>query len=378
MNSELSICNLQSLVESFPFPCHLINLKSNSIQFSSDGAFFDLPKYSSNNQNFISNFVRTEGWIQCKDGYAIFSKKFTLKNTEYLFVTHGLKIKSMWKAKGRDTSFSIVCNREDVTKLVFNSINSIQNMTNLHSEIIQNTVKSLFTNQIHEIRSMNSSLYNIAYELSPLLNNDKHSYTLAKNIETLSELISSRIVLADLSSDQRLFKQKVSTTPVFVFKQFEKIIRCYTSIVKDKNNKGGIELKGNSRSAIQGIEDFEMIPLILIDNAYKYLPKNSPKDKKIVVTFNETEELIECVVSSWGPKIEDDEMNAIFEHGYRGKNVQIGDVVGSGIGLNFLKNLLVQVDGEVSVTQGCTEWKHLRSNYYLTDFKLVFKKLKSK
>ena len=55
-----------------------------------------------------------------------------------------------------------------------------------------------------------------------------------------------------------------------------------------------------------------------------------------------------------------------------------GDVVGSGIGLNFLKNLLVQVDGEVSVTQGCTEWKHLRSNYYLTDFKLVFKKLKSK
>lgn len=94
-----------------------------------------------------------------------------------------------------------------------------------------------------------------------------------------------------------------------------------------------------------------MIPLILLENAVKY----SNKGGSVSISFEEKNEDMKSIlvvpVSSYGPACSKEEINHIFEKGYRGANAK-KRADGSGIGLFFAKILCDLHNIELNVIPG--------------------------
>jgi signal transduction histidine kinase len=118
----------------------------------------------------------------------------------------------------------------------------------------------------------------------------------------------------------------------------------------------------------------------LLDNAVKYsFDANVIKSKylKIIafqehsynteghisISYTTTLNKIEISVTNWGSQFKAEEVDKIFENGYRGSNKH--DSVGTGIGLYIVKKIMHLLNGEVSV--------HLYSRHKTT-FKLILNK----
>jgi signal transduction histidine kinase len=90
-----------------------------------------------------------------------------------------------------------------------------------------------------------------------------------------------------------------------------------------------------------------VIPQTFIDNAYKY----SPRGERVELSFHEDEHWIEFVVSSFGPRIDDDERQRIFEPFYRGRNATVGTGEGTGFGLALSQLVADRCGVEITFTQ---------------------------
>ena len=97
-----------------------------------------------------------------------------------------------------------------------------------------------------------------------------------------------------------------------------------------------ISINSGSYLHILAYPSFEMIPLLLIENAVKY---SYGHNDEVSIDFQEEDnnKLI-VTISSYSPYCSKEESTQIFEKGFRGKNAKkISD--GSGIGLYFVKML---------------------------------------
>ncbi len=183
-----------------------------------------------------------------------------------------------------------------------------------------------------------------------------------------SELISARIELIDLAASSLDSPLGQSSVPVSVYKKFDKIMKCYIAYAAKR--KISFTIDGDSRSQTRGIEHFEMIPLIVIDNAVKY----SPNNKSIEIVIREESNLIYATVISLGPKIKELERKSIFEREFRGENAIKSGKSGSGIGLYFAQRLLASIGAKISVEQDDTATTFQTYQYYSTKFKMIFQK----
>lgn len=351
---------------SIPFPFRIQKIDTQESILESNGIFFDTPNYKEPLNPFFQN-IKTDGWTRCPNGYSIYSRKIpSLPN--FILIIHGLKIQGEWKSRGRDNSFSIISPREKIVKFVDNVLQAFINEGIITAEKIDLQVKTLVTDSIHEIRSMNTSLYHAAYELQGKVLYDKHMLPLAKNVVALSELMSSRIELADLLANEDTALSEIEHSQVIVFRKFDKIVRCY--IAYAKRREIDISLTGASNSSIRGISNFEMIPLIVLDNAVKY----SPSKNSVSVNIIEDNNLIVCKIKSLGPKIEDHEVDQLFNRQFRGVHAISSGQDGSGIGLAFLKILITEIRGNVTVSQENQPTSINTRIYYPTEFTLEFPK----
>lgn len=80
---------------------------------------------------------------------------------------------------------------------------------------------------------------------------------------------------------------------------------------------------------------FTLAVLNLIDNAIKY----APDGKKIEVTLKREGDRVVLGVRDWGPGIETEEHERIFERFYRAKNIRLKPIRGSGIGLALVQHI---------------------------------------
>ena len=90
---------------------------------------------------------------------------------------------------------------------------------------------------------------------------------------------------------------------------------------------------------------FTLAVLNLIDNAIKY----APDGKKIEVSLKREGDRAVLAVRDWGPGIEPEEHERIFERFYRAKSVRLKPIRGSGIGLALVQHIARAHHGEATV-----------------------------
>ncbi len=91
---------------------------------------------------------------------------------------------------------------------------------------------------------------------------------------------------------------------------------------------------------------FVLAVLNLIDNAIKY----APDGKKIEVTLKRKGDSLVLDVRDWGPGIDPEEHERIFERFYRAKVVRLKPIRGSGIGLALVQHIARAHGGDATVT----------------------------
>lgn len=350
-----------------PFNFYIINKNSNEIILKNEKPLFDKI-----NKNRIESFVlsvNSDGWRTCTNDYASYARKLTDDGIFYLIITD-LKVKPYWKQQGKTSGLSLVIDQAKIQEYIDSFINDYKNTLNDLNNEIQENIKSFAIENIHEIRSINSSLYNIGYELQEKIQHDsKYNLALSKNIVALSELISTRIDLTDLSISKENNEILKKSPPKAAFKSFEKITRCYTAFAAKRRIK--LTLNGESRGQTNGLEYFELIPMIIIDNAVKY----SPSDSEVNIEISENETSIFVSVKSWGPLIHESEMQNIFDKNFRGKEAITSKKEGSGIGLYFVKKLLSTINSKISVAQLEESKNSHGKTYFKTNFELSFQRI---
>jgi signal transduction histidine kinase len=109
-----------------------------------------------------------------------------------------------------------------------------------------------------------------------------------------------------------------------------------------------------SVGTIDGLVVFDIVPYLVVQNAVKY----SPPASDVIIKAEETETEIIFRVMNWGPQLDDDEIQAIFEQGVRGRRSREAGIAGSGFGLYFLRELVeVHHGGRVNFWQeGKSTW----------------------
>ena len=359
---------IDQLFDSIPFPYRIQTTSPYSVKLASPGHLFDTPSYDGANDNFWES-IDSIGWFTCRAGFAVLAKKLP-GFPDHLLILHGLKVKPFWVQRGGTKGLSIVLDVDRIDSYVNNLLIEFSRLTEMVDQEIDIKTRVLATENVHEIRSMTTSLYHAGYELQEqLIYDDKHKLALAKNIVALSELISARIELIDLAASG--FSNSIGhiTTPIPVYRKFDKLIKCYIAYASKREII--LNIFGESRSQTRGMEHFEMIPLIVIDNAVKY----SPNKKSIDISFREDSYRIYVEVKSLGPKIETSELNCIFDKEVRGKNAISSGQGGSGIGLYFARCLMSSIGANIVVAQENTSTTFLMRQYYLTTFTLDFEKI---
>lgn len=128
-----------------------------------------------------------------------------------------------------------------------------------------------------------------------------------------------------------------------------KHVRIYQVAFDEKDIR--VSQQGESYGQIVAPQSFAAIPHALIDNALKY----SQRGSQVVFGFNEDAHWIDFYVTSFGPKIEADEYQSIFELFRRGTNGIAHQEEGSGIGLYLAQFVARDLGTEIRVRQNTTK-----------------------
>jgi signal transduction histidine kinase len=143
-----------------------------------------------------------------------------------------------------------------------------------------------------------------------------------------------------------------------------KYLRIYDSAFADKNVR--VRTEGESRGEIKGNPlAVSVIPHTFIDNALKYSRRNSD----VTVRFVETQYEVELQVSSYGPKIEENERTRIFDLFFRGQDAIRQVEEGAGFGLYLAQFVANQMQTRVEVDQSP---QMAGDRGYYTTFKVKF------
>lgn len=163
-----------------------------------------------------------------------------------------------------------------------------------------------------------------------------------KTIYVSASMVDSRFSLLDYEKNPETLKAG-RTFDCNVYKKFHKIQRVFKNYQK-KNIY--IEISGESYATIDAYPTFELIPLLIIENAIKYAYGSNDKIK---ISFINKNCELDVLVTSYSPYCSSEEIAHIFDKGFRGKHAQRVSSDGSGIGLYFVK-LLCDLHGiDISV-----------------------------
>ncbi len=150
-----------------------------------------------------------------------------------------------------------------------------------------------------------------------------------KTIFVSSSMIASRFSLYDYERNPSTLSQ--GSYPCVVYKKFDKIRKILNNYQKRKIE---INIKGTSYLQINAFSSFELIPLLLVENAVKY----SHDSNSVEIEFIENDNHLKVIIKSYSPYCSAEDLTHIFEKGFRGKNAK-RVAEGSGIGLYFVKML---------------------------------------
>jgi K+-sensing histidine kinase KdpD len=165
-----------------------------------------------------------------------------------------------------------------------------------------------------------------------------------KNMTELQQLLSVRLEMTDgIFSREDLTEYKGSNVKTRIFQAFEKIQMAFLPLAYEKSVF--FDHVGNSFGSAMAPLFFRVVPFAIIDNAVKY----SPKGERISLEFSESPTDINVTVRSKGPLIKEEELELLFERGYRAQSAKSSQ--GSGLGLYIVRRIIHELcDGTVTAT----------------------------
>lgn len=300
-------------------------------------------------KKFYEQLIKTdkEGFYMCPYGLSVFLHNL---NNE-IIIFNGFKCKeyiNQLKAreltnKNKEIAYNPILPEETIYSIIQSSINeyNIKNTVGRKEEVISDVsheVKKI----IGQIKENSDNLLFIldAYEDDDIYKEDAKIDVSIKDIRIIKQdlrniflascMSISRFMLYDYERDPNNYL-KGKPFDCCVFKKFDKTRKIFYNYQKKKVK---VKIIGSSHKSINAYPSFEMVPVLLIENAIKYC---DIKDE-IIIKFVEGTDNINVSIESYGPYIEKDEMNHIFEKGFRGKYAK-KTCEGSGIGLFFVKKV---------------------------------------
>ncbi len=210
--------------------------------------------------------------------------------------------------------------------------------------------------QLHDFRSLALQIrQNIESHLDIESEDPTHLRSILEDTEhqIVATYWASRVMTSKLDGVRLLADQSIMAASPTVSSRLHGLVHKYRQIYEHACRDKGVSicLTGESWGQTSGPAlALEQIPLVLIDNAYKYAPTNS----SVTCSLNETNDEIEFTVTSLGPKIEPNEVGRIFQPGYRARAAQRRET-GLGLGLALLRLCCETLNAEWGVTQDTTE-----------------------
>lgn len=190
---------------------------------------------------------------------------------------------------------------------------------------------------LHEVPRTNGVALNCADELinyvSELaLNDEQKSYIIDNLLQIYHSASMLKARLAIVQVETRNLGTKI---PIDVYKKFDKAKRILKGCSRKNNVKVSLVHSGNIQFCVSAYDIFDFIPFAIIDNAIKYSLKNS----EVTISFVQNLDKLMVTINSYGPHIEKDEIEEIFQRGYRARATKITGISGSGLGLFLVKRL---------------------------------------
>ena len=215
----------------------------------------------------------------------------------------------------------------------------------------------------HEVKQLNSQIKSKSDLLLQTYHLDEDGIELSpEDIEKLQEsirtiyvassLVESRFALANYEKDKFSLSNDVAYQGI-IHNKFYKMKKIFTNY---QRRNVPILLEGSSYAQIMMYSSFDMIPMLIVENAVKYtvLPELNP----VVIKFHEPKnQSIVVTISSYGPYCSDEDAAQIFNKGFRGKNAQRFET-GAGIGLFFVKLLCELHDIKISAASDKSKIMH--------------------
>lgn len=207
----------------------------------------------------------------------------------------------------------------------------------------------------HEAKKLNAQIKercDILLQGNPYLVEENDSYdsdiaeiqTAIKTIYASSVIVDSRFTMFNYEKNPEVLKNG-DTFECVVYKKFHKIQKIFKNYQK-KNIT--INIIGESYAKINAFPSFELIPVLIVENAVKYAYSH---DKSVEIRIDDDKQgQLTVDVISYSPYCSADDISHIFEKGFRGKNAKKVSSDGSGIGLYFVKLLCDIHDIEISIT----------------------------
>lgn len=192
------------------------------------------------------------------------------------------------------------------------------------------STREILNNTLHEIRRFSAQLSKFCERISRDTQSDPGLNQAALSAFYTAGMISSRLAYTDIELNPKAIE---SQTPLRsgIFKKFDKTKRILAEEAKNRNVT--ISLFGESRTEIDALPVFELLPFVILENAVKY----SPQNQTIEIIFESFSGRQQVTVKSYGPDVEDDELPRLFEKGFRGALTKT--MPGEGLGLFLAKRV---------------------------------------
>jgi signal transduction histidine kinase len=328
-------------LQGIAFPWALIEASGRLVQ-SGNGALFPAPAYPIEPIALQAMQVKNKAWATCPNGYAMYRFTSEILAPDFI-ILHGMKVAGISTTQGRSDALSIRLTPEEVANYVEAFTSGL--------EALDDQYRALIRQNIHEVRGINSALYNAAFGLQSSIENNQNQQgwlSVTKSVVNLAEILRGRIDFMEFIANPSA--QHVAKGEIAVYKKFDKLQRCFR--VTAHQRRIALEMSGSSTRTVYGPPIFDLVPYLLLDNAIKY----APNDSTVRIVCNDSERSIFCSVSSLGPRIADDELPSIFLPGVRGRYAIRSGASGSGLGLAALRRIVVDVfSGTVKIAQPPTD-----------------------
>ena len=164
-----------------------------------------------------------------------------------------------------------------------------------------------------------------------------------RNARQLQNLINQLLDFSKLEAG-RLTLQARETEIVSLLK---KIVASFMSLAERKNISLRFTSSDSMMSCYVDHDKFEKIIVNLLSNAFKYTPDDGRIS--VAVQKRETNDHVDICISDSGPGIPLDQQEQIFDRFYQGHDAHSRVQHGTGIGLAFVRELVLLHHGEIHV-----------------------------